>query len=338
MTAVPAPPSAGPAERAAITVLMLEESEAAAVLSRLQPGELQQLGAAMCGLEDVEPGAIADALGGFVAEAAREALPAAGDRRPQVQGLMARAVGEGRAGYLMQRIAPDASGRPLEIARWLAPESLLSLIEGEPPQVVAVLLLLLDTGNAARLLALLPAGLQPQVLERVARLDRVPAQAKDLLNALLERRMADRFGAATFRMGGPREAADLINRAAGGMEKQVMPAIAEADPALAGAIEAELVTFAMLLGLDPQSMGRLLREVENAVLVDALKGMDEDARAPVFAAMSARAADGVRDEIELRGRIRRAEVEAAQRTVVATARSLAEAGEIAMGTVDGDLA
>ena len=89
--------------------------------------------------------------------------------------------------------------------------------------------------------------------------------------------------------------------------------------------------FDMILALEPLPMGRLLRDIEGEVLIDALKGLEEDRRSPIFAAMSERAAEGVRDEIESRGRIKRKDVEAAQQRMVDEARKLAEEGEIAFG-------
>ena len=71
-------------------------------------------------------------------------------------------------------------------------------------------------------------------------------------------------------------------------------------------------------------------------LVDALKGIDAASREPFFAAMSSRAADGIRDEIDMRGRLARSEVDAAKRSIVEIARSLADQGEIAMGGDDGE--
>ncbi|MCP9221254.1 flagellar motor switch protein FliG [Erythrobacter sp. LQ02-29] len=322
-------------DRAAIIVMLFNEDEAAAILSRLEPEELHRLGQAMCALGEVDAPGIASALDRFIVEAARETLPVK-DRPTQVRELMSRAVGSDKAGHLMDRIAPNQVNRSLEIARWLAPQSLLTLIEDEPPQVIAVLLLLLDSDSAASLLAQLPMDKQPLIVERVARLGKVPTQAIVMLDAMLTRRISERFGQTPLSMGGAREAAELINRAEGNIEKLVMPSINSRDADLAREIEAELFTFDMLLKLDAMSIGRLLREVENDVLIDALKGLDEDDREPIFAAMSSRAADGVRDEIELRGRIRKADMMTAQRSIIATARQLAESGEIALGQSDGE--
>ncbi len=322
-------------ERAAVTVMLLAEDEAAGVLALLEPEELHLVGKAMVAMGEIGQDRIAESVGVFIRAAAEDRL-SSHDRPAQLRSLMTRAVGENKAHHLMERLAPATASRSLDIARWLAPESLLLLIEDEHPQAIAVLLLLLDHEPAAMLLARLPIAIRPVVVERIARLGKVSPQAIVMLDALLSRRISERFGRAALALGGAREAAELINKAAGELEKQVMPALAEKDADLAKLIEAELFTFPMLLALDPQSIGRLLRDVENNVLVDALKGLDELDREPFFAAMSSRAADGLRDEIESRGRLRRSDFEQAQRAIIAIARKLAETGEIQLGTGDTD--
>jgi flagellar motor switch protein FliG len=89
--------------------------------------------------------------------------------------------------------------------------------------------------------------------------------------------------------------------------------------------------FEHLYALDARMMGELLREIESEVLIDALKGLTEEEREPFFGAMSSRAADGVRDEIEARGRIKRSDVEAAQQEIIAVAKRLAADGAIVFG-------
>ena len=324
-----------PAECAAVFVMLLDDGEAAGLLSRLEPEELERIGMAMCALGELEPRRIAIAIAGFVAEAANETLPAQ-PRAAQLQALLTRAVGEVKAANLMQRIAPDNRPRSVELARWLAPPVVAGLIEEEHPQVITVLLLMLEPAVAAQVLSALPPVLQPQVVERIARFERVTVEAVEMLDGLLSARIARRFGKAALELGGLHDAANLINLAHRDVGQSVMPAIEVRDSALARAIEEQMFTFEMLYALDPQNMGRLLRDVENSDLVIALKGLGEAEQAPFFAAMSSRAADGVRDEMELLPRLKRDEVLAAQRRIVETARQLRDSGEIAIGASDGE--
>ena len=322
-------------ECAAVFLMLLSEEEAAALLARLGPDELQRVGTAMVRLGEVEPARIAEAIAGFVAEADNAALPAQG-RQEQLGAMLERAVGPVRGESLMQRIVPEARPQAVEIARWLAPEVLAGLVEAEHPQVIAVLLLLLEAEAAAEVLAALPAMLQPVVVERVARLEKVTGDAISLLDTVLSAQIEERFGASALAMGGAREAANLMNLAGGAVGRTVMPEIERRDSPLAKAIEAEMLTFEMLFVLDAQAMGRLLRDVDNTQLVTALKGLDEADRAPFFAAMSSRAADGVRDEIELLSKVKRKDVLAAQKTMIEIARRLRDEGEIALGAGDGE--
>lgn len=323
------------AQCAAIFVMLLDDKDASELLGRLEPEELETVGVSMCDIGDVDPTRIARAITAFVDEAEREGLPT-GDRDDHVRSLISQAVGDMKAESMMQRIQPDARPRSLELARWLSPAILAGLVEQEHPQIISVLLLMLDPEPAAEVLTLLPEETQPRVVERIARLGSVSSQAVEMLDEILAQRIGDRFGSAALTLGGARDAANLINAASGTMSQRVMPAIEQRDAELAKAIEAEMFTFEMLLVLNAKDMGRLLRDVENEVLVDALKGLGEEQSEPFFAAMSSRAADGVRDEIEMRGRIRRSEVLDAQKSIIEIARRLADDGEISMGSDDGE--
>ncbi|MEO1729519.1 MAG: FliG C-terminal domain-containing protein [Pseudomonadota bacterium] len=322
-------------ERAAVFLSLLSDEEAAMLLGRMEPAELEKLGAAMCELGDIEQPHIAEALGDFVVEADREILPAR-DRSGRVRHLLERSLGETKAASMMLRIEPDARPRSIEMARWLAPSVVVKLVEDEHPQVIAALLLMLDPEPAAEVLSALPGETQSAVVVRVAKMSAVSTQAMGMIDSLLSQRIGANFGASALALGGPREAANLINMSEGDLRNTVLPTIAQMDGSLADQIEDELFTFEMLLDLDAQNMGRLLRDVDNEALVDALKGLPEGQRAPFFAAMSSRAADGIRDEIELRGRLAKSEVHAAQRKVVDLARSLAEQGELMLGGDDGE--
>ena len=332
---MPAQAPISEAERAAVILMLMDDAEAARLLGQLEPSELAMVGEKMIALGDIGPDRITGAIEGFVQHADSATLDAH-DRPAQVRQRMNLAVGEVKADSIMQKIAPEARPRSLELARWLAPQVLLPLVEGEHPQAIAALLLLLEAEPAAELLSLLPPSLQPELVERIARMRRVSAHAMTMLDEMLSARISQRFGQAALQLGGAREAAELINLAAGNLGKVVMPVITERDAELAKAIEAEMFTFEMLFALEPMAMGRLLRDVESEVLVDALKGIPEEQRGPFFAAMSSRAADGVKDEIDMRGRLKLEDVRAAQRKMIAKARELADLGEISLGAGDAE--
>ncbi len=331
------PVTLDPADNAAVMVMLLEDDQAAQILARLEPEELRLMGEKMCALGEIQPEVIAQAISRFVEKTEKLGL-VAHDRVGQVRSLMASAIGDVKAQSLMQRIMPEQPQQPssLELARWLTPDALVPLLKGEHPQAIAVLLVQLDPEVAAAVLHALPEDIQPQVVHRIATLGPVAPEALIMLEELLNRRIGECHGQAMLTIGGPREAADIINNSDKLVEKRAMAEISKADKALAKEIEAEMFKFEHLFVLDPQSMGSLLREVESDTLIDALKGIAEDERECFFGAMSSRAADGVRDEIAARGRVKIADVVAAQKQVVEIARRLAADGVIAFGSGDDE--
>ncbi|WP_068077962.1 flagellar motor switch protein FliG [Novosphingobium lentum] len=323
------------ADRAAVMVMLLEDAQAAEILAKLEPAELRLLGERMCALGEIGAAAIAQSIAGFVDRADRYGIDAHG-RVDHVRSLMTRAVGEVKADSLMQHIVPEAPAPTLELARWLTSQVIGPLVRGEHPQAIALLLVQLDPQVAAEVLHSLPDAVQPQVVHRIATLGPVTPDAIAMLDELLAARIGEFHGQAALSMGGPREAADIINASARAVEKRVMPEITRLDKALAKQIENEMFKFEHLYVLDDKSMGSLLREVENDTLISALKGIADDQREPFLRAMSSRAADGIKDEIAARGRMKMAEVVEAQKAIVTAARKLAAEGVIVFGAGDDD--
>jgi len=326
------------AANAALMVLLMDDAEATSLLSKLSPDELGLLGQHMCDLGEVAPQQISAAILDFADAASVGGMPD-DNRVGRVRSMMTNAVGPVRADSLMRRIVaerPPEPGGALELARWLEPEVILPLVVDEFPQTIAVLLVQLDPQVAARVLAGLPDEDQPEVVHRVATLGPVAPAALAMLEELLESRIAESYGAMPLTMGGVREVAEIINQAGKAAEARIMPTIGKRDKALYRAIESELFKFEHLFVLDPQMMGALLREVDSDVLIDALKGIEEAQRNVFFRAMSGRAADGLRDEIDSRGRLKMADVVEAQKRIIEVAKRLVADGAITLGDGDGD--
>jgi flagellar motor switch protein FliG len=334
----PASLASANSDRAAVMVMLLGEEDAARLLGQLSPDELQRLGSRMCALGEIGPEAISDAISSFASCADRPVI-SAHDRVGEVRRMMTGAVGEIKADSLMRRVAPEEQGdkaSAIELVRWLEPEVIIPLIEDEPPQAIAVLLAQLDPIVAAKVLVGLPEALHTSVVHRIAKLGPVSRQAMAILEETLDAKIGRQHGSIAYRMGGVAEAAQIINNAARSVEKRVVPGIGKIDKKLAQQLENEMFKFEHLYTLDNMMMGQLLREVESALLIDALKGIPQEDRENFFSAMSSRAAEGLRDEIEERGRIKRSDVEVAQREIVAIAKRLAAEGTIVLGGGEED--
>ncbi len=245
------------AEAAAVMIMLLGDAQAVRLLSALDPAELQLLGEKMCALGDICPDAIIQAITGFTARTENAGFMIT-DRVGQVRGMMQRAVGEVKAQNMMQRILPGNSPvSSIELARWLNAPAIVPLIKGEHPQAVAVLLIQLDPEVAAEVLATLPAGEQTQVVHRIATMGPVLPEALAMLEELLNSRIGLSHGQDALKLGGPRQAADIINNSGKTVEKRVMPELAKLDKLLARRIEEEMFKFEHLFALDRAGDGRI---------------------------------------------------------------------------------
>ena len=329
-------------DRAAIMVMLLSEDDASRLLSHLSPDELRQLSARMCSMGEIAPTEVAEAIEGFARSTPDGGIPEHG-RMHAVRRLLTGAVGELPTDSLLRQLGsedpvPPSPSSALGMMRWLDPEVIAGMLADEHPQTIAVLLLQLDTEVAAAALAKLPEDLHTPVLHRVARLGPVSAQALAILEDTVKDKIAQLNGGRAVSLGGIRQAADIINRAHRSLEKRVIPSIGKIDKPLAKALEDEMFKFEHLFALDQKMTGVLLREIESDLLIAALRGIELEQREHFFAAMSQRAADGLRDEIESRGRMKRTDIEAAQRQIVAIAKRLVASGELIMGDGDEDYA
>lgn len=317
----------GGTEAAAILLMMLGDDEAAEILSHLEPYEVQHLGSAMFNVADVTEEEVASVFETFVRRTKARTTIGFG-AAPRIRAVMEHALGAERAETVLARITPPTRSRALDALRWMDAKTIAALVEHEHPQIAALVIAHLEAPIAADVLQLLPAELQPDVIFRVARLESVTADALEELERVLVREVARVSSSPSTIRGGASEAAKIMNNMRPGSDQRIIRTLAKADKQLAQKIEDEMFIFEDLMDLDDKNLGVLLRNVENEVLVVALKGADEKLRDKMFGCMSSRAADSIRDEITERGPMRLAEVHEAQKEVLSIARRLADAGTI----------
>ena len=320
-------------ERAAVLMMIVGEEEAAAILQKLEPDEVRQLGSAMFAVADVSEQEVEDVLDDFVGRA-RERTGISFDPRPQVEAVMTRALGPEKAESVLARITPPEAACELEMLEWLDAAEIAAMVEKEHPQIAAVLIANLDPTVGGQVLELLPEGAQPDILHRIAKLGPISPEAVETLKDLLARRSGVPTQGVT--LGGTREAAKILSGARKATEARVMPKLFKIDRDVAKQIEEALFVFDNLLEMDDKNLGTLIRNVDGEILVKSLKGVDEAVRARFLGCMSARAADGIRDEMEARGPMKMAEVLEAQKAMIAIARGLAKDGTLQMGGGEDD--
>lgn len=323
--------AAGPAgrEAAAILLMLLAEDEAADVLSRLDPAEVQQLGEAMFAVADVSEGQVNQVLDRFVDRARTTTTIGFGADR-HIRGVMTRALG-GRADGMLSRITPATRTNALDALKWMDAEAIAGAIAGEHPQIAATVLAHLDPAKAAAVLEKLDEGAQADIVYRVARLGPVTQEALDEIEQVLLAQATGAPSAPPSRRGGPSEAAKIVNNTGSGADQRIIRQLTRLDKALARSIEDEMFVFDNLMAVSDKDIGTLFRQVENELVVVGLKSCDDRLRAKILGGMSARAAQSIQDEMAERGPMRLAEVQEAQKAILAVARKLGEAGAISLG-------
>lgn len=319
-------------ERAAVLMMLVGEEEAAAILQKLDPEEVRQLGKAMFNVADVGENDVGVVLDDFVGKA-RDRTAIGFDPKPIIENVMHKALGPEKAGSVLARITPPEAACQIDLLDWMDANEIAGIIEKEHPQIAAVVIANLDAEVAAEVLELMPDVLQPEILHRIARLGPITAEAVDTLRAVLATRSSGSRGAGVT-LGGTREAARILSGARKTTEQRVMPKLFKMDRDVAKAIEEAMFVFENLLDLDDKNLGTLIRNIDTDLLTRALKGVDESVRKRFLSCMSARAADGIRDEMEARGPMKLSEVLDAQKGIIQVARALAKDGTIMMGGDD----
>jgi flagellar motor switch protein FliG len=323
-------PNRNGTERAAILLLTLGESEAAAILRHMSAKEVQRVGSAMAKMKNVSRTEVEKVVSEFTTNV--EAQTSVGVGADEfLRKALVNALGEDKAAAIIDRISIGRSTKGLEALKWLDARAVCELIRLEHPQMIAIVLAYLESDHAAEVLQLLPSGMRSEVVVRIASLDGVQPSALTELDDIIEKQFSGNGAAKTSVLGGPKAAANIMNALEPSHESAIMEQITKSDEALAQLIEDLVFTFDDLEGLDDRSMQELLRQVPGDGLLLALKGADEPLKDKIFKNMSQRAAEMLKDDLESKGPVRVADVEAAQKTILQSARKLAAAGTIALG-------
>jgi len=323
------------ARKSAILLMALGEDRAAAVLGALDTAEVEELGLAMARLTQVSKEELAAVMREFRDES--EQLAALHlDAGSYVRAVLQKALGAEQASNLLDEIV-RVERPPGGIARLNTLEAgeVVELVRDEHPQIIATLLVHLERAKAAEILEGLPVRLRHDVVLRIATFGGVqPAALQELTDVLTE--MLAGEGTRRTRLGGVRTAAEIVNLMSSAREEEVMQHVRELDDGLAQRILDEMFIFENLMNVDDRGLQRLLQDVASDSLVVALKGATPELRERFFANMSQRAAETLREELELRGPVRVSQVEAEQKAILQVARGLAESGEIVIAQPGAD--
>lgn len=317
-------------ERAAIFMMSLGEKNAAEVLKHLNPKEVQKIGLIMASLKNVPNEKVEVVLNDFVSVATQQSGVGV-DSDEYIRNMLTTALGEEKAGSVIDRILSGKSSNGLDSLKWMDPRAVASVVQNEHPQIIAIVLSHLESDHAAEILMHLPESSRSDVLMRIATLDGVSPAALVELNQILEKQFAGNTGVQSSGVGGVKIAAGILNFIDSTSEATITEAISEHDDDLAQEIQSQMFIFDNLLDIDDRGIQTILREVQSDQLIIALKGADSTLQEKIFSNMSSRAAEMMREDLEAKGPVRVKDVEEAQKEVLSITRRLADSGEIALG-------
>ncbi|MBP8310620.1 MAG: flagellar motor switch protein FliG [Burkholderiaceae bacterium] len=314
---------------AAILLMSLGEDSASEVFKHLSPKEVQRLGETMATVKTTRNDKVGEVLEKFRAETA-DSSTLVGDTDAYIRNVLTRALGEDKAGLLIDRILQGGDVSGIESLKWMDAASVGELIRNEHPQIIASILVHLERDHACGILQQFNERTRTDVMLRIATLDGIQPNALRELNDVLSKVLAGGDRLKKAKLGGSKTAAEILNFMGGSQDVAIVEAIRESDPDLAQKILDQMFTFDDLNKLDDKGIQAVLREVQSDALVIALKSADPDLREKIFKNMSQRAAETMREDLESKGPVRVSEVEAQQKEILKVVRRLADEGQIAL--------
>jgi flagellar motor switch protein FliG len=324
------------AQKAAVLLVQLGKAKSAAVLKSLRESEVEEVLNEIARLKGV-PTETVDAV-------FEEFQTLASARRYYAQGGMdfAREVleatlGADRAKELLERMKASLVEMPFEFLRRADARQVLSFLQDEHPQTVALVVAHMRADQAAIVISGMPDELQADVAHRVAVMETTSPDVVRRVEAILERKLSSVLQSTdASAAGGLKPLVDIINHADRATERLILEGLERRDPALAEEVRSQMFMFEDITTLDDRSVQLVLRSVDSKELATALKGVSQDVRGKIMANVSERAAANLADEIDLLGAVRLSTVEEAQAKIIATIRSLEESGQILLSRGDRD--
>ena len=312
-------------EKAVLMLLSLDEATATPILSEMDAGDVRKLREAASNMRAVPATALELVYAEFIQQTKEAvAVPRGGVR--YLRKLTGRAMGEVRAA----EIFVDQQESALERLAAADPSAIASVMENEHPQLVAAILSQLDNEKAARVLEQLPEASRSQVLERLGTMTEIPSALLEEVATALAAELPTSQKDTVRTVDGIARSAALVRRMGRETGEALLGTLEEGNQELATEIRRAMYTFEDLSVLDARALRSLLEAVPVEKLTMAMKTASESLRNHIFTSMSKRAAERIKEDMEVMGGVRLADVEAAQREIVEVALRLDAEGTISL--------
>lgn len=325
-----------PMQRVAALLIALGPEASTAVFKHLREEDVEAITVELFRMRTI-PSKITDAVIEDIFElvVATDAVESGG--LEYAQDLIRRTFGAERAQELLNRIAVRAKRGPFDYLREIDPSQLVSFLQPEHPQTIALVLCHMGPEQAALILTGLAPEVQADVATRIATMDRTAPEVVREVDRLLKQKLSNLGTQSTQQVGGVKQLVSLLNAADVSRQKSIVEVLDEQQPELAEEIKKNMFVFEDLNGLSDRDIQRLCRELDTKELALALRGASDYLKDRIVAkGMSARAGQQLREDIELMGPQRLSAIEEAQQKIVAVVRRLEQAEEITISRGGSD--
>ena len=322
-------------QKAAILLIALGPEKAATIFQHLKEDEIEELTLEIANTRSVSPQIKDEVLDEFYQVCLAQQYITEGGIG-YAKDLLEKALGEEKAQGVITKLTASLQVRPFEFVRKTDPSQLLSFIQDEHPQTIAMILSYLPASQASMVLGALPPEKQADVAKRIALMDRTSPDVIKEVERVLERKLASLVNQDYTITGGVDAVVEILNNVDRGTEKHIMESMEIEVPELADEIRKKMFVFEDILLLDDRSIQRVLREVDNQDLELALKSTGEEVQNAIFRNLSKRLAAMIKEDMDFMGPVRMKDVEEAQQKIVAVIRKLEDSGEIVVSRGGGD--
>ncbi|MCL6471321.1 MAG: flagellar motor switch protein FliG [Firmicutes bacterium] len=315
-------------QKAAVLLLSLGAELSAQVLKKLNESEVELLVAEIAHVEKLPQHVTDSVLREFHdLYEAQEFITQGGIE--YATDILERALGKHKAREIMERLTATLELAPFHFLRNSDPSEIASFIEDEHPQTIALVLTHLRPEQSSVILKQLDPELRAEVVKRVALMDRTTPDIIAEVENILESKISSLARSQEYSTSGGIDATvKILNQVDRGTEQAILEILEDENPDLADEIRRKLFTFEDIINLEDRAVQRVLREIDSKKLALALKTANDDLKEKIFANMSQRAGEMLREDMEFLGPVRLKDVEEAQQEIVNAVRRLEEDGEI----------
>ncbi len=312
-------------QKAAILVMALDEERSSSLFALMDEEEIKELSVIMVSLGKVNSSIIEQLIAEF-----NEKINTTGGlvgSYESTERLLAKTLDKEKVEAIMEEIRGPAGRTMWDKLGNVNEHVLANYLKNEYPQTIAVILSKIKAEHAAKVIALFPENFAMEIVMRMLRMDSVQKEVMDSLETTLRKEFMSTLSKST-RHDAHELIADIFNSLDRNTENRFMEALEERNRESAERVKALMFTFEDLTRIDSQGIQVLLRNVDKDKLAIALKGASETLKELFFNNMSTRAGKIIKEDMDAMGPVRMRDVGEAQQYIVATAKDLANAGEL----------